>query len=365
MHFDNTYFLIAITFLTSFVICNVSIPSIIKVAKDKGLVNVPGDRTVHKYHTPTLGGLAIFAGLLISLCLFADADKIAELQFIIAACIIVFFVGLKDDVLVIAPLVKLTGQIFSALILVVFGNLRFTNLHGFFGIFSIDYVSSILISVFFIIVVINSFNLIDGIDGLAAGIGFVTSLTYCIWFYLFGETQYALLSVCMTGSLLAFFRFNVFGSKNKIFMGDTGSLILGLILAILTIKFNELNINAYYSLNKYAITSAPAVSFGILIIPLFDTLRVVFIRLVIRKSLFKADKNHIHHGLLRLGQSHLKATMVLVLVNIGFIVFSFYCKFISIRRLFLFLLLLAMILAYIPFIIAEKRQKKIKKIKAK
>jgi UDP-N-acetylmuramyl pentapeptide phosphotransferase/UDP-N-acetylglucosamine-1-phosphate transferase len=173
------------------------------------------------------------------------------------------------------------------------------------------------------VVLTNAFNLIDGIDGLASTIGIVVSLTFGIWFMLTGSINYAILSAALLGSLISFFGFNVFGKSNKIFMGDTGSLILGLIMSILVIKFNEANITYH---GTYAIKSAPAVSFGILIVPLFDTLRVFLLRIFKGQSPFHPDKNHLHHRILKLGFSHIESTALIAMVNILFIVMVLTCQ---------------------------------------
>jgi len=339
--------------ITAFIVAFLSIPSIIRVVEEKNLYDKPGARSSHSKVTPTLGGLAIFAGTVLSLSLWADLQNFHDFQFIVAAIIILFFIGIKDDILIIAPMTKLSGQILAALIVTILGNIRITNLHGFFQIYEIPYIVSIGLSIFTILVITNGLNLIDGIDGLSSGVGIVTSTTFGTWFYLIGEYQYALLSFCLVGSLSAFFRFNVFCKRHKIFMGDTGSLILGITLSIICIKFIEMNKIQDF---KYAISSAPTVAFGILIVPLFDTLRIMFVRIVIRKALFKPDKNHIHHRLLKLGLSHRSSTFWILAVNIFFIIFSFYFQFISIRRLMLILLILGMIFSYIPSFIMEKKK---------
>jgi UDP-N-acetylmuramyl pentapeptide phosphotransferase/UDP-N-acetylglucosamine-1-phosphate transferase len=207
-----------------------------------------------------------------------------------------------------------------------------------------------------VIVIINGFNLIDGIDGLSASISSLVSTSLGIWFYLTGNLQYALISFVLTGSLFAFLRFNLFSKSQKIFLGDTGSLINGWIISVLIIKFNQSNVIHNF---EYAVWASPAVSFGILIIPLFDTVRVMFIRAVKRKSIFKPDKQHIHHLLLNLGLSHKKAVLLLVIVNSAFIVFSFYFhNSFGIRTLLLIILLSAMIIFFIPTFINEKIKKK-------
>lgn len=348
------YLYIAISMLTAFLVVLFSVPSIVKVALKKHLFDEPGLRTSHKHAIPTLGGLAIFAGFIFSLSVTPNINPMEEEAIIIAASVIIFFIGLKDDILVTAPITKLGGQLVSGAILVVLGDIRITSLHGFYGITEIPYTFSLLLTIFLIIVIINAFNLIDGIDGLSSGIGILTASTFGIWFYLFGKVQWAVLSFALVGSLMAFFIYNVFGKKNKIFMGDTGSLLLGLIMSIITIQFNEFNKNTGMD---YAIHAAPAVAFGILIVPLFDTLRVMFIRIVLKRSPFKADKNHIHHKLLDLGYSHIKSTLILLFVNIIFIIFVFAAsdKF-EILRLMLLLLIAAMIISHVCVLLADRKR---------
>ncbi len=305
--------LIICAFITSVIIVYTSIPTIVKVAHAKKLMDEPGKRKSHKISVPTLGGIAIYTGILIPMGIFTFFIKSLEFQYIFTASLILFFVGIKDDILVIAPLKKLAGQIFASLIIIVLGNFRFTSIHGFWGIYNISYIVSIILTLFVFLAIINGFNLIDGIDGLASGIGFIANLFFGIWFYLNNEIAYATISAAIAGTLLTFFIFNVFGTKNKIFMGDTGSLIIGLFMAVFAVKFNEMNTDPTI---KYYIHAAPAVSFGILIVPLFDTLRVIIIRLLKGRSPFTADKNHVHHKLLAMGFSHLKATSLIVLANI-------------------------------------------------
>jgi UDP-GlcNAc:undecaprenyl-phosphate/decaprenyl-phosphate GlcNAc-1-phosphate transferase len=348
---------IGLSFLTAFVIVITSIPSIVAVAQRKNLFDIPNSRKSHTSIVPTLGGLAIFAGMLIALLLWADVDDVKEFNFIIAGLVIVFFIGLKDDILLIAPNKKLLGQILAAIIIVVLGDLRLTDFHGIFGITQIPYLISVLLSVFVFIVLINGINLIDGIDGLAAGIGIVVSFTFGIWFYVQEQYEYTIVASALAGALISFFIYNVFGTRNKIFMGDTGSLMLGMMMAVFAIKFNEITIR--YIPNHSHVYSAPAISVGILIIPLFDTLRVFVLRLANGQSPFKADKNHVHHLLLELGLSHFAATMIIVAVNIGFITFVFSYDHLGTIDLLVLMLAMAMTLTYIPYVIMNFRYKRL------
>ena len=342
-------------FVASLIISLVSIPSIVKVAQLKNLFDEPDERTVHSYSIPTLGGLAVFAGFTISSLFFCDIVAIPELKLIIAGTIILFFIGIKDDILVIAPLTKLLGQIFVTFLIVFFSDLELTSLHGFFGITDIPRYLGIPLTIFVFLVVINGFNLIDGIDGLSASIGVVSAGSLGIWFFLVEEYQYAIISAATIGALIGFLRYNVFSKDNKIFMGDTGSLILGLVISVLIIKFNQMNINHDNDYSKYG---APAISIAILAIPLFDTLRVMFIRFFQRKPLFRPDKQHIHHVFIQLGLSHKQAVLIIVIINILFVVAAMLLhNKMGIRRLTLLFLLAAMIVFYIPVMINRKKQK--------
>jgi UDP-N-acetylmuramyl pentapeptide phosphotransferase/UDP-N-acetylglucosamine-1-phosphate transferase len=228
--------------------------------------------------------------------------------------------GVKDDILIIDPLKKFAGQIFAIVLVAFFADIRITNLYGLFNIEQLPYIVSLLLTFFVYIVIINSFNLIDGIDGLAAGTGILTSSIFGIWFWLNGNIAYTIFSFSITGSLLAFFYFNVFSKNNKLFLGDSGSLIIGLVIGVLTCRFLQPDSPG----NGFGyIQSAPAVAIGILIVPLFDTFRVFILRIIQGKSPFVADKQHLHHCLLQLGNTHLQATLILLSVNLIFIVLSY------------------------------------------
>ena len=160
-------------------------------------------------------------------------------------------------------------------------------------------------------------------DGLSASLGMVAATAFGIWFYLVGNYEFAIIAAALVASLMAFVRYNLFSTKNKIFMGDTGSMIIGYMLSFLAIKFNEVDLTLDRT-NDFFILPAPAVAFGIMIIPYFDMLRVIYIRLLKRRSIFFPDKNHLHHLLLRLGFSHVKVTFILTTANIIFIIFVYW-----------------------------------------
>ena len=307
---DNILLSSALAFLITFF----AIPPIIKVAKDKKLFDEPDERKVHKSVIPTLGGLGIFAGFIIATLMGVPAHIPNELQYFLAAAMVIFFLGIKDDILVLSPTKKFIGQLIAAGIIIKFGGIQINNLYGFLGINEIPHLASYILTAFTIIVITNSFNLIDGVDGLAGSLGLLTSLIFGIYFYFSGEIMYSIMALSLAGSLIAFLIYNF--SPAKIFMGDTGSLLIGLLNSIFAIKFITLSSGAQATV---PLLSAPAIAFAVLIVPLFDTLRVFSLRILNRRSPFSPDRNHIHHFLLDLGLSQKMITVICVSANIVFI----------------------------------------------
>jgi len=299
----------------AFSITYLSIPVIIFVANSKKLYDVPDARKIHDTPIPSLGGLGIYAGFVMASLTIISFTQAAEFQYFFAAFFVIFFLGLKDDILDITPIKKFIGQVGAAFLVIYKGNIQIQSMHGFLGIEQLPPMFSIFLTYLTIIVIVNSFNLIDGVDGLAASLALMAVILFGSYFYLVNMQAYAILSFATAGSLVAFLIFNF--QPAKIFMGDTGSLLLGLINAILVIKF----INVANMPNvKIPVASAPAVGFAILMVPLLDTLRVFGIRIGHRRSPFSPDRNHIHHILLDRGLSHSTITITLVAVNLIFII---------------------------------------------
>ncbi|HEX4956565.1 MAG TPA: MraY family glycosyltransferase [Lacibacter sp.] len=295
----------------AFLVTFSAIPIIIRVAEMKHLFDLPDDeRKLHMNPIPSLGGIGIFAGFILAMLIAIPVGSV-YFQFITAAVMVIFFLGIKDDIVVLTPLKKFLGQLAAAAILVFKGGVVIDSMHGFLGIETLPYAFSIAITFFTIIVVTNSFNLIDGVDGLAGSLGLLSSIAFGTYFFIAQEPVYAVMSYSMTGALLAFLIFNV--SPAKIFMGDTGSLLLGIINSILVIKF--INV-ASSPVAVVAIPSAPAIGFAVLFVPLFDTLRIFAYRILSRRSPFSPDRNHVHHLLLEKGCSHNMVTFLAVAFNI-------------------------------------------------
>lgn len=285
----------------AFAVAYFSIPAIIKVAKHKHLFDEPDERKVHKDVIPTLGGLGIFAGFILAVLMGVKFGQNPEFQFFAAAIVLMFLIGIKDDIMVISASKKFLAQLLATGIVIKFGGINLHSLHGFLGFNEIPYVASVLFTAFTIVVITNAFNLIDGVDGLAGSLGVISSIAFGTYFYLAGHLAYSVMAFSLSGAILAFLIYNF--SPAKIFMGDTGSLIIGMVNSILAIKF----INVAGDANSVLyLSSSPAIAFALLIVPLFDTLRVFTLRILGRRSPFSPDRTHVHHYLLDLGFSHRK-----------------------------------------------------------
>lgn len=344
-------------FLLSLIIGLISIPVIIDVARKKNLVDMPNHRTSHKGSIPNLGGMAIFGGFSIAVLIFNVGAEAVNAAYLIAGAMVIFFTGLKDDITELTPLKKMSGQIAAAIIIILFADIRITHLHGLFGFYEIGYFLSLIITIFLFLVIINSFNLVDGIDGLAAGLAIVSTVFFTEWFFKAGKTGLVVMGLSLIGVLFAFLRYNLLDSKYKIFMGDTGSLLIGFFLTVMTIRFSELNIPGN---TMNTVQSAPAISFAIMMVPLFDTLRLFIVRLYRKCTPFAPDRAHMHHFLLKLGFCHLNATYLLMLVNILFVLLAWEFQWLGVNRLFVLLLSSGTILTIIPIVIIylRKRQRK-------
>jgi UDP-GlcNAc:undecaprenyl-phosphate/decaprenyl-phosphate GlcNAc-1-phosphate transferase len=330
-------------FITSFIIVLFGIPSIITIAKLKGLYDSHNDRKLHTSKIPRLGGLAIFAAFAISVCLWADSN-VPRLQYLTAGLIVLFFSGLKDDIIVISPINKLIMQIFSASLVCMAEGIRITSFQGLFGINDISIYLSIPISIFTLIVITNAFNLIDGVDGLAGGLGLIISLAFAAWFYLIGEFGWATISFALSGSLLGFLFFNY--APAKIFMGDAGSLTIGFLISIFTLKFIEFG--NIVRTDGLSLTTAPIIAIAVLIIPLYDTLRVFILRIVNKQSPFKADRNHLHHWLIKIGLTHNQVCLTLYVTNVLFIFVAVLLRNTNIMVLASVIVGMAIILGQLP-----------------
>jgi UDP-GlcNAc:undecaprenyl-phosphate/decaprenyl-phosphate GlcNAc-1-phosphate transferase len=326
---------VLLTASVSFIISFLAIPVVLQIAEQKKLYDVPDERKVHTHAVTSLGGVGIFGGFLLAALLSIQGYLNPEFQYFFAAALVIFFLGLKDDLVVLSASKKFVGQVVAASIIIHLGGIRLDSMHGLFGFEELPDAFGLALTYLTIIVVINSFNLIDGIDGLATSLGILTMLIFGTYFFMIGLQAYALLAYSLGGSLVAFLIFN--HHPAKIFMGDSGSLMIGLINAILVIKFINVASDPAIAI---PIGSTAAIGFSILIVPLLDTLRVFAIRIFKGCSPFTPDRNHIHHLLLNRGLGHAAITLICVSINIGFVVLAYSLR--SIGSTYLLLIMLAL-----------------------
>jgi len=300
---------LTLTFLWAFLIALFAVPSIIQVAYHKNLLDEPNHRTIHNSSTPRLGGLAIFTGFMSSLMIFGDLDL--GIQQLMAGTLLLFFIGVKDDIATVSAFKKFFIQVLATGIVMFLADIRITSFQGFLGIYELELGFSYMFTFLVIVGVTNAINLIDGMDGLAGSIVLLISLIFGAYFFYF-DSPYAFVAFGLAGGVVGFLRYNI--HKASVFMGDTGSLVSGFILAVMAIQILEMQ----------QIRSAPAIVVSIMILPIFDTLRVFSLRIFNGKSPFYPDKNHLHHQLLTLGLSQRKVLGLLVVFNLVMFGFNYF-----------------------------------------
>ena len=279
------------------------------------LFDLPTNHKIHARTTPSMGGVCILLGVVFTLLIALPLSQWIQLKFFFVALAIIFTTGLRDDILTLKPHQKLLGQFLPIIIVVVFGNVTLSSLYDLWPVTFPNWLSW-GVTIFTIVILTNAYNLIDGIDGLA---GAVSAIIFCalgIWFFRIGNHDLAVISLVFAGAVIGFLLFN--WQPSEIFMGDTGTLSIGFVISFLAIQFINLNFQLPdFSRHKFHASIGAAVC--VLVVPLFDTLRVIILRLRRLESPFKADRNHLHHQFLNLGFSHRKTTLVLGGINLGFV----------------------------------------------
>ncbi|HEY5824900.1 MAG TPA: MraY family glycosyltransferase [Cyclobacteriaceae bacterium] len=299
-------------------------PVLIKLLLQWKIFDSPGRHKIHQKFTPSMGGVPIIVGVAFSLLIALPLEELTNLKFFFISIALMFITGLRDDILTLSPKQKMVSQFLPVIILVIFGNSVLQSFYGNFPEFHFPEYLAWAITIFTIIILTNAYNLIDGLDGLAGAVGLVTLTLFGFWFYSVSNDALALISFSFAGAILAFLFFN--WQPSKIFMGDTGALTIGFLLSYLGIQF----INQNYDLpenNPSRFQASIGTAVCILIIPLFDTLRVIILRLRKFQSPFKADKNHLHHQFLKLGLSHSKSVLLISCINLFFVALAWILRY--------------------------------------
>ena len=353
------YVKLGLGILCSFLLTFYTIPTVVKISRRKNLMDEPGSRSSHLRKIPNLGGISMFYSLAVCASIFAF-ELFDLYKFLFASLVILLYIGVMDDIVVMRAYKKLFAQIVVTSLMVIGSDVRIRSFFGLFGVYELNYFFSVAISIFTFIVLINAFNLIDGIDGLAGGYSILCSAMFGISYYRLGEYNYPLvvLSGVIIGCVIGFLYFNLSNYRNnKIFMGDTGSMILGFLLAFTAICFIDIFIDKELpEVPRYYLQSAPAIAMAILILPIIDTLNVFIIRICNGKSPFVADKNHIHHSLLKLGLTHRRSTTYILMYYLFIVSVAYFFRHINVNVLLLIIVILGFIGAYLPKLILLLRK---------
>ncbi|WP_276501048.1 glycosyltransferase family 4 protein [Terrimonas pollutisoli] len=294
--------------ISAFVITLLTIPPIIHLINRYKLYDHPNDRKEHLEPVPTMGGIAIVAGMVTALLLwFPFKHDIRQICFFFSI-VTLFGLGIMDDLKDLSAKYKFIIQIALATLIAVSG-IRINSFGGLFGIYELPLSAQYTFTILAIVGITNAFNLIDGIDGLAGGLSFMSLVTLGLFLTISGDTSTALIAFALAGGILGFLYFNF--NPARIFMGDTGSLVIGFVIAVLCIQLMRINI----LLPQPVLSHAPMFVLGLVLIPVFDTIRVFASRIWKGKSPFVADKTHIHHLLTNQGFSHVFAIRVIYFVH--------------------------------------------------
>ena len=315
--FSNIYFVVCLSAIVAWGLSHRMFPVIVYVAHKKRLTDAPEERKSHSTAVPNLGGVGLFLAFSLTMIFFGmsaamDRSELIQLLSVLGATMILLFMGIKDDLVLLSPRKKFVGQIIAATVVIFMTDLRIRGFDSLLGIGELPYIVSVVFTFFVFLLVGNAYNLIDGIDGLAGAIGIIANLTFGIFFVLNEQLFLALVSFTLIGAVIGFLGFN-FSKTHKLFMGDSGSLFLGYLLAYQGIAFLGVNEGASAT---FVIAKAPILLLAVLSFPLLDTLRVFIIRAKEGRSPLSADRNHIHHRLLNLGLTHLQATLYITLGNV-------------------------------------------------
>lgn len=312
---------ILVTAVIAFIVAFLAIPVVMLIADKKKLYDIPDERKLHTHAIASLGGVGVFVGFLFAGLLCINFSSAPEMRYFLAAATLTFFIGLKDDIIALSATKKFVAQIIAAAIIIHLGNVRIESMHGVLGMETLDPMYGVPLTYFIIILVINAYNLIDGIDGLSGSLGLMATLLFGTYFLLAQMYPYAAFSFGLSAALMAFLIFNYHPAR--IFMGDSGSLLVGMVVSILVLKFINVANEPDAAL---PISSAVALGVSVLIVPLVDTIRVFGNRILRGRSPFAPDRNHVHHLLLDRGLGHSTVTLICVSANISLILVTYLCR---------------------------------------
>jgi UDP-GlcNAc:undecaprenyl-phosphate/decaprenyl-phosphate GlcNAc-1-phosphate transferase len=306
-----------LSLITAFAAAMILMPLLIKIINRFQWYDVPDKRKDHSVPIPTMGGIVIFLSMVLACVFWFPFTKgIYPISFFFSL-LVLFVIGILDDLRDMPAYYKLVLQLGVALLLA-YSGIRISNFNGLLGIYGLPLAAQYLLTIVVIAAITNAFNLIDGIDGLAAGLGFMSLVVLGIFLILSKDTSSALVAFALAGGLLGFLYYNF--NPARIFMGDTGSLVLGFAIAVLCIRLIGLNTGT----PNPVLTNAPVFAVSVVLIPIYDTLRVFTLRLSKGRSPFHPDRTHIHHLLTNNGWSHAFSAKLICTVHGGLLLLGFF-----------------------------------------
>ena len=305
---------ILIAFLAALVVVIWSHPIVRKVAVKRNIVDNPDARKLQKEPVPVMGGVAVFFGLVTGLCVMSLFFDTASLLPVFVAMSLMLCVGVMDDVSGLSPWLRFVIEIAVVVVLIFTTDLSLNHLHTLWGFYNLPGWLSIPLTIVAVVGMINALNLIDGVDGLSSGFCVIASVAFGIFFYMIGNAVMLALCAVVVASLLPFFLHNVFGKSSKMFIGDGGSLMMGLVMSSYVVEAIAYRGSLSYTMPEGM--GMVAFTMAVMSVPVFDTLRVMIMRIVRGVSPFHPDKTHLHHLFIDLGFSHIGTTLSVLSLNL-------------------------------------------------
>ena len=304
---------IIIPFFTALLLVGWIHPRLVKIALLKNIVDNPDARKLQRTPVPVLGGVAVFFGVVIAIGCMSSVVDCSGLPVVIMARMAMLYTGTMDDILSLSPGLRFVIEIVVVLLLIFVGGYCIDDFHGLWNIGRFSYWCAVPLTVVAAVGIINAINLVDGVNGLSSGYCIMACLIFGTLFFLAGEAPMTILAAVSVGALIPFFLHNVFGKTSKMFIGDGGTLVMGVVMSVFVIAIlqNGSRVAAYVNPNVGLVPFTLAV----LSVPVFDTLRVMSTRILKGTSPFRPDKTHLHHMFIDLGCSHVATTLAILGVN--------------------------------------------------
>ena len=304
---------IIIPFFTALLLVGWIHPRLVKIALLKNIVDNPDARKWQRTPVPVLGGVAVFFGVVIAIGCMSSVVDCSGLPVVIMAMMAMLYTGTMDDILSLSPGLRFVIEIVVVLLLIFVGGYCIDDFHGLWNIGRFSYWCAVPLTVVAAVGIINAINLVDGVNGLSSGYCIMACLIFGTLFFLAGEAPMTILAAVSVGALIPFFLHNVFGKTSKMFIGDGGTLVMGVVMSVFVIAIlqNGSRVAAYVNPNVGLVPFTLAV----LSVPVFDTLRVMSTRILKGTSPFRPDKTHLHHMFIDLGCSHVATTLAILGVN--------------------------------------------------